>query len=191
MHKDNHQSPLAISYALALLELANESKSADSVGQEMRDLRQIIDSNPLFAQVLADPAISQDERGKLIHRVFEGQASQLMLNFMGLVNEKNRLSLLHLGLLHGKLRTDCFLIEVEALTLEIIALVELVRLTLRGAIGQAADDTEVVEAFVGLGLQLRLLLIRANRCRASTLRHQVALQPRLRVLIIGLGRLKL
>lgn len=94
MHKDNHQSPLAIAYAQALLDLANEAKIVDSVAEELRDLRQIIDTNPQFAQVLADPAISKTERGQLLRTVFEGRASHLMLNFMGLVNEKGRISML-------------------------------------------------------------------------------------------------
>jgi len=94
MHKDNHQSPLAVAYAQALLDLANEAKNAEEIGQELRDLRQIIDTNDQFAQVLADPAISNEERGRLIHTVFDGRASHLILNFLGLVNEKGRLSIL-------------------------------------------------------------------------------------------------
>src|SRR5271170_4347593 len=94
MHQEIHQSPLAIAYAQALLDLANEAKNAEPIGEELRDLRQIIDDNAWFAQVLADPAISNEERGRLIHRVFDGRASQLVLNFLGLVNEKGRLNLL-------------------------------------------------------------------------------------------------
>jgi F-type H+-transporting ATPase subunit delta len=92
MHRDNHQSPLAIAYAQALLELANETKSAAAMGQELRDLRQILDTTANFAEVLADPAIGNDERARLIHTVFDGRASKLLVNFLGLLNEKNRLS---------------------------------------------------------------------------------------------------
>ena len=94
MQQEIHQSPLAIAYAQALLDLANDAKNAEAIGEELRDLRQIIDANQSFAQVLADPAISNEERGRLIHTVFDGRASHLMLNFLGLVNEKGRLSLL-------------------------------------------------------------------------------------------------
>jgi F-type H+-transporting ATPase subunit delta len=94
MHKDNHQSPLAVSYAQALLDLANESNSAASIGEELRDLRQIIDTNAEFAALLASPAIGREERAQLIHRIFDGRASKLMLNFLGLVNEKDRMSIL-------------------------------------------------------------------------------------------------
>jgi F-type H+-transporting ATPase subunit delta len=94
MHKDNHQSPTAIAYAQAMLDLANEGKSAAATGQELRDLRQIVDTLPTFAQLLADPAISREEREKLIHSVFDGRASKLVVNFLGLLNERNRLNLL-------------------------------------------------------------------------------------------------
>jgi F-type H+-transporting ATPase subunit delta len=94
MEKEIHQSPLATAYAEALLELANESKSADSIGEELDDLKQLIADNDLFAQLLADPTIGVEERGQFLHRVFDGRASTLMLNFLGLVNEKGRLGIL-------------------------------------------------------------------------------------------------
>lgn len=94
MHKDNFNSPVAVAYAQALLDLANEAKSAAAFGAELRDLRQIIDSDAKFAQLLADPAISREERGQLIHRIFDGRASGLMLHFLGLANEKGRLGLI-------------------------------------------------------------------------------------------------
>jgi len=94
MHTDVHQSPVAIAYARALLELANEAKSADEMGQELRDLTGLIDTTPQFGQILNDPAIGVEERAKLIHRVFDGRLSKTVLNFLGLLNEKGRLGLL-------------------------------------------------------------------------------------------------
>ncbi|MDP9173698.1 MAG: ATP synthase F1 subunit delta [Planctomycetota bacterium] len=94
MHKDNHQSPTAVAYAQALLDLAVEGNTAQIIGQELRDLRQVVDTTPQFAQVLGDPTISAEERGKLIRTVFTDRASHLLLNFLLLLNEKNRLPLL-------------------------------------------------------------------------------------------------
>jgi F-type H+-transporting ATPase subunit delta len=99
MHADNHQSPVAKAYAEALLELANESKTAGSLGKELRDLRQLLDTVPNFGEVLADPAIGNAERAKLIHNVFAGRASKLLVDFLGLLNEKNRLD--HLAAIAG------------------------------------------------------------------------------------------
>ena len=94
MHHDNHQSPTAIAYAEALLELANEAKTAAETGQELGEIRQLVAENEKFAQVLANPSISADERGKFLRSLFEGRASPLIMHFLGLVNEKGRLSLL-------------------------------------------------------------------------------------------------
>ena len=94
MPTQDHQSSTAIAYAEALLELANEASSAEETGQELRDIRQVVQENEKFAQMLADPVISADERGKFLHRIFDGRASQLIMHFLGLVNQKGRLSLL-------------------------------------------------------------------------------------------------
>ena len=73
--------------------------------EELRDLREIIDTNPQFAQVLADPAISNEERGRLSHSVFDGRASTVVQHFLGLVNEKGRLE--HPFLDRRRLRRIC------------------------------------------------------------------------------------
>jgi F-type H+-transporting ATPase subunit delta len=116
MHKDEHQSPLAFAYAEALLELANEAKIAASIGEELGGLRQIIETDKLFAQLLGDPAISTEERGQLLHRVFDGRASTLMSHFLGLVNEKGRLVLLPqiAGAYDALLDEQQGVVEVEA-----------------------------------------------------------------------------
>lgn len=94
MHQDNHQSPMAVAYAQALLDLANEAGTLEETGDELRDLRQIVEASPQFAQVLADPAIGPEERAALLRRLFEGRASKLILDFLLLMNEKGRLGLL-------------------------------------------------------------------------------------------------
>ena len=94
MEKTEHPTPLAVSYARAMLELANEAKSAEPTAQELGDLRQIIQKMPQFGQILSDPTIGVEERKKLIHTVFDGHASGLVLNLLGLLNEKGRLGLL-------------------------------------------------------------------------------------------------
>jgi F-type H+-transporting ATPase subunit delta len=92
MHTDNHQSPLAVAYARALLELANESQKAPAIGEELRDVRQIVDSMPDLRQLLADPAISRGERGKLLSDAFAGQVSPLLMNFIHVLSDKGRLA---------------------------------------------------------------------------------------------------
>ena len=81
--------PVDFSYAQALLELAGDD--AVQIGDELTDLRQIVDENPTFQKFLADPSIGDTERNGLLERTFKGKVSQLVWNFLGVLNAKNRL----------------------------------------------------------------------------------------------------
>ena len=85
----NNYSPLVLSYAQALLELAGDQAAA--VGEEIGDLRQIVEDNPTFAAFLADPSIGEVERAGVLDRTFKGKISSLVWNFLGVLNVKNRL----------------------------------------------------------------------------------------------------
>ena len=119
MDHDTLHSPVAITYAQALLELASEQHdtpgSAELVGQELADLRRLMVEQPLAISVLIDPAISQEDRYQLLERVFQGRISALLLKFLHVLAEKNRLALLRsiagayqllLDERHGKIEVD-------------------------------------------------------------------------------------
>jgi F-type H+-transporting ATPase subunit delta len=89
-----HASPTAISYAQSILDLANESQQAEAIGEELGRLRQIVDENPSFREVLSNPSISIAERQQLLDRVFRGKLTTLLFNTMGVLNQKNRLGLI-------------------------------------------------------------------------------------------------
>jgi F-type H+-transporting ATPase subunit delta len=91
MAKTDHKSAVATAYASSLLQLANEQKTAEPIGQELRDLRQIVEQNPTFGLFLADPAIGNTERWDALNRIFTDKISPLMHNFLGVLNLKNRL----------------------------------------------------------------------------------------------------
>ncbi len=86
-----HHSVATLAYAQSLLDLANDQKQADPIGQELAQVRELIDQNHSFALYLADPGISQDDRAKLLKELFAGKVSQLLWNFLGVLNLKNRL----------------------------------------------------------------------------------------------------
>jgi F-type H+-transporting ATPase subunit delta len=85
----NNYSPLVLSYAQALLELAGDE--AQTIGDETAQLQQVIDANPTFAAFLADPSIGEAERGRVLERTFKGKVSSLLWNFLGVLNTKHRL----------------------------------------------------------------------------------------------------
>ncbi|HVT89009.1 MAG TPA: ATP synthase F1 subunit delta [Tepidisphaeraceae bacterium] len=93
MAKTTPKSSFATAYAASLLELANESKQAEPLGQELRDIAKIIADNRTFGLFLAEPAIGQIERGEVIKKTF-ASVTPLLRNFMGVLNEHNRLGAL-------------------------------------------------------------------------------------------------
>jgi len=87
-------TPTAVSYARALLDLANEQQQAAPIGDELRDLKSLIDSDRDVRLFLSSPAIGTAERRQALEHAFKGKVSPLMWNFLGVLNNKNRLGLL-------------------------------------------------------------------------------------------------
>lgn len=86
-----HNSPLAISYAQALLDLAQEQKQAEPIGQELAQIREVVEQNKTFALFLADPGISDVEHGETLKRIFQGKVNPLLMKFLGILAQKGRL----------------------------------------------------------------------------------------------------
>jgi F-type H+-transporting ATPase subunit delta len=82
-------SQVSLSYARAMLELAGDK--AAEVGQELIELRQLIDENPTFGLYLADPAIGHVQRTEAMQRIFENKVSPLLYNFLRVLNTHKRL----------------------------------------------------------------------------------------------------
>jgi F-type H+-transporting ATPase subunit delta len=180
MHTDIHQSPVAIAYARALLELANEANSAQPAGQELRDLRKIIETIPQFGQILNDPAIGVEERAKLIHTVFDGRVSQLVLNFLGLLNEKGRLALLAAisGAYDDLLDQQLGKMDVDVTVAQQLdpQQLEEVRQKVGGALKREATVHQVVDPSIIGGLILRVqdrLFDGSVRAQLAAIRRQL------------------
>src|SRR5437016_1048915 len=84
----------AVQYAQALLELANEKGQADAIGQELAQVRELIQANRSFSLFLRDPSIGETERRNLIDRVFQGRLIPLLMNTLGVLNANGRMGLL-------------------------------------------------------------------------------------------------
>ena len=180
MHKDNQQSPLATAYAEALLQLANEANIAASIGEELGGLRQIIETDKLFAQLLADPAISIEERGQLLHRVFDGRASTLMSHFLGLVNVKGRLVLLPAiaGAYDDLLDKQQGIVEVDVTVAQGLGedQLEAVRRKVGDTLKRQAVVHQIVDPAIIGGLILRVqdqLIDGSVRAQLSAMRRQL------------------
>ncbi|HEX3358521.1 MAG TPA: ATP synthase F1 subunit delta [Tepidisphaeraceae bacterium] len=91
MAKQIHPSPTAVSYATALLELANERKQTEQIGEDLSGLRQLLTDNPMFGAYLADPSIGDTERSATLKRIFEGKIAPLLEHFMEVLAAKGKL----------------------------------------------------------------------------------------------------
>jgi F-type H+-transporting ATPase subunit delta len=94
MSHQHHTTPLAAAYARSVLELANDQNQAREIGQELEELGKIIESDPTFANFLANPSVGETERGQVVEKVFRGRVSPLVMNFMLVANRKGRLGIL-------------------------------------------------------------------------------------------------
>jgi F-type H+-transporting ATPase subunit delta len=84
----NH-SALAVTYAQALLELAGDR--AEAIGEDLAQIKDVLDANPTFKLYLADPGIGNDQRTASLEKIFKGKVDGLIWNFIGVLNHKNRL----------------------------------------------------------------------------------------------------
>lgn len=82
-------------YALSLYELAKDEGRAGPMFEQLCEVVQIFRDNPDFMKVLTTPSIPFAEKQKVIKEVFEGRIDAYLLNFLLLITEKGRVSLLY------------------------------------------------------------------------------------------------
>jgi F-type H+-transporting ATPase subunit delta len=82
-------------YAEALLNLAEKRGQAESLLQELEELVGTeAASDPRFEEFLQSPDFGRREREAVLKRAFEGRASDLLLDFLLVLNHHDRLPLL-------------------------------------------------------------------------------------------------
>jgi F-type H+-transporting ATPase subunit delta len=95
MAKASHNDALVSRYAKALLQLATKHNQADGIRDELKALGEVLAKSTAFRAVIADPAISEGVRQNLLNKTFGGgRVSPVMMNFLGLLNSKNRMNIL-------------------------------------------------------------------------------------------------
>jgi len=91
----NHSySPAAGAYAQALIELAGDLAQAEELGQNLDALAGLVKSDETIRLFFADPSITPEDRAKAIQEALASRSSELFVNFVGVLNKKNRLPLL-------------------------------------------------------------------------------------------------
>jgi F-type H+-transporting ATPase subunit delta len=81
---------LAGRYALALLDLADETISLDAVADDLRALRRIIEQSEDFRRLLRSPLISREEQAKALAAIMEKAGFSETTRRFGQVLARNR-----------------------------------------------------------------------------------------------------
>lgn len=91
MAANEHYSTAVVAYARSLLEVAEQRQQTDAILQELKAIQQIVRQLPRFAQFLEDPAFSQSDRAGVLERSLGPAVSELMRNFLGVLNRRGAL----------------------------------------------------------------------------------------------------
>jgi F-type H+-transporting ATPase subunit delta len=172
--KSSRNHALVSRYAKALLHLANKHDQAEPVRDELKGLGEVLQASPTFKALIADPAISEGVRQSLLSKTFGGgRVSPIMMNFLGLLNSKNRLNLLPelIDVYQDLLEEQLGNVEVDVTVSQRLSpeQLETVRLRVSAALKRNAVVHQYVdEAIIG-GLVLRV----QDKLIDASVRHQL------------------
>jgi F-type H+-transporting ATPase subunit delta len=113
-------------YARSLFELA-EAKggraNVESILGELEDILELALENPKFSEFLASRALGAGDRAKSLTKIFRGKMSDLALDFLQILNEKNRLAELPsiVSAFDGLVQSRFGRVEVDVFTAEPLA----------------------------------------------------------------------
>lgn len=89
-----YQSRITRRYAKALFELANEKNQFTKVTQDLNTIQEVCLQSKDFTRVLDSPVIPEKGKKQVISQLFRERLHPLSFNFLELLLEKNRESLL-------------------------------------------------------------------------------------------------
>jgi F-type H+-transporting ATPase subunit delta len=82
-------------YAHALLDAATKQHKADAVLEEFGDLvESVLKPNPQLAAFFANKTVNKEKKAELLRKLFTGRVSDLLANFLQVLNDHQRLELL-------------------------------------------------------------------------------------------------
>jgi F-type H+-transporting ATPase subunit delta len=82
-------------YSDVMFELAQEAGLIDEVMDDLEAVGQVLKDEPEFLSLLTLGQITEDEKTKMIRRVFKGRMNDLTLDFLCVLAKRNRMSFLH------------------------------------------------------------------------------------------------
>jgi len=186
MAAQKHNSATAVTYARSLLELAQDRGTAESIGQDLSGIAEVLKANPTFDLFLRDPGINGDERMRVINNVLKPSIDPLLANFLGVLNNHQRLGILdQIASAYDDLLDEAMgKIEVDVTTAQRLSPEELeeVRQKISAALKKDAVVHQYVDESIIGGLVLRVedkLIDASVRSQLETMKRQLlAARPR-------------
>lgn len=147
-------------YAKALFDLAVEERQEDQFGQELIEIRTILTSHPDLERLLYHPQVQGADKKEMMKRIFDGQVSPLILNFMLLLIDKGRIDLLKSMVEHYQqlVREAKGILEVQVETAYELTSEDRAKLAakLKQMTGKEVEMKEVVNRALIGGLRVRI-----------------------------------
>jgi F-type H+-transporting ATPase subunit delta len=126
---------LATVYSEALLDVAQERGLAEEIGQELRALVTEVYANaPEIEGQLSSPVVKRTAKVPFLEKVFKGRVSDLLYNFLIVLNAKDRM-----GLLRHVLAAYSGLLDQRA---------KRVRVSVRSAVPLSSEQTERLKQLI-------------------------------------------
>lgn len=92
--EENENKLVSERYAQALLELVSDNLSKEDILKELLDITESVKGSGDLNKVMTSPVISNDEKKNVISKLFENTTNKVILNFLKLLVDKNRFSML-------------------------------------------------------------------------------------------------
>ena len=92
--EENENKLVSERYAQALLELVSDNLSKEDILKELLDITESVKGSGDLNKVMTSPVISNDEKKNVISQLFENTTNKVILNFLKLLVDKNRFSML-------------------------------------------------------------------------------------------------
>ena len=92
--EENENKLVSERYAQALLELVSDNLSKEDILKELLDITESVKGSGDLNKVMTSTVISDDEKKNVISKLFENTTNKVILNFLKLLVDKNRFSML-------------------------------------------------------------------------------------------------
>ena len=134
-------------YAEALLDVASERSQADEIGRELDGIvSEIYAKNPEIENALSSPVVKRNAKVAVLDKAFQGKVSDLMFNFLNVLNSKDRLNLVRHVAVAYRDEVDVRNRRIRVLVRSVVPLSDVQTENLRQSVSQSTGMEPIIRA---------------------------------------------